>query len=156
MRIKKKKEKAMEDNIILLEEVQRLRQNIEEVKKERQESKIFWDLWKYYAQYEPWYNEFIYDMDLRIPWEELKQLSKKKASIPDNFVSIEHGVRLWLERKSIIDKLTGLYGEVDRILQVLRDRKVKLKTIAPYYGSSEYAVHNYCQAHGITFVRENV
>lgn len=114
------------------------------MEKERQESYIFWSIWKYYAQNYSWFDKFIHWHE--IPWAELKYFHKDETSeIADgNFVTYEHGSELWLERKSILNKIELLEAEVDHLLESLFCKdEVSLAVIAPYYGASRSGVYNY-------------
>jgi len=146
----------MEDktNEALLEEVAICRQRIKVLEQKREDNYAFWSTWKFYAQNEAWFEEFIYDHDLRIPWSELRY--SYRGDIYEGFVTLEHGIKIWSERKNILQDVEDEKTYFDSVLQELRSRRVTLKEIAPFYGSTVYAVHNYCKLRGVTYPGNNV
>lgn len=117
---------------------------LEDLIRHREDTYIFWNIWKYYAQKQSWYSDFIHEY--HIPWPELKYFSKDLTGeiANDSFVSYEHGVKLWLQRKEVLDRIKATEGEIDQLLENLFcEQEVPLSRIAPYYGSSTSGVYNY-------------
>lgn len=129
------------------EQLQRLKetkQRLANLEKERQESYIFWSIWKHYAQNEPYFDTLKNKYE--IPWKELKYNAKDTTGeiVNSNFVSYEHGEELWTERATILDRIQAYEEVIDECLEYLFcENEVPLSTIGKYYGASPSGVYNY-------------
>lgn len=129
----------------LLNKVQAIKRDQEVLNKEKTTNFAFWSLWKYYAQNEPWWDEFIQSNN--IPFSELKYPQKNDLSRIT--ASREYGQKLWEQRKAILDGLEELRLELNETLVLLKKENVTFKIIALFYGATEGGVHKYMVSQGL-------
>ena len=118
---------------------------LSEMKVRRKESFAFWSIWKYYAQNQEWFNDFIKEND--IPYDELKYPQKNDLSTIE--ASREYGQKLWDQRKEILDNIEDLKSQKNYRLVRLRESEVTFDVIGEALGVTPGAVHKYMVSQGL-------
>lgn len=128
----------MNDNDIKLHALKVARQRLKMLEKEKERTYAFWNLVKYYAQDEIWWDDFIHDN--RIPWSELKYSVKSKGRMD---VSLEYAQKAWNERHASLELLRKANRHVVELIENLRDSGVTFSKIGEYYGATAGGVYNF-------------
>lgn len=126
------------------------KERLSKLEKQRQVSYGFWSMWKFYAQNEDWFTDFIHTE--WIPWDELRYSKKSDGS--EFPVSREHGERLWEERQGILNGILVLKREIVEHILWLREQNVSFETIGIYYGATAGGVCHFLKENPIDSMSE--
>ena len=117
-----------------LEQIKETKQEYDLFCKKRELSYALWSMWKYIAQDEEWFDDFIHDQ--RIPYSELKALQKNDGKIRAEMISYDHGVQLWNQRKNILKQVDLIERRLVDVMVEARDKDIRFKEISKAYGVS--------------------
>ena len=130
---------------IRLQKLKNLKERLKILEKRTEETYAFWSLFRYYAQQEDWWTDFIHK--LWIPWSELK-FAFKSFGEPSMAVTWEEGERLWEQRQnSLMEYSLALQEIISLVKELYIESGYSLELIGKYYGASASAISQFLKDH---------